>query len=323
LYTAISIHGDNVNQEQNAAAAAAGEASLDIGALTNEEFDKWRETGELPEKPAEEDQSGAGEQPGSGENSDASQQDQDQEEQRKPKGGFQRRIDKLTREKHELESRLTALEGRLAEKPAERPAERAESKGDAGQNARPVKPDPAKFDSYAAYEDAHDKYVEDLADWKTDQKLAQAREESRRQAAEAQARQRAAQTLEQWESRVAAARQAHPDFDEVLEDVEIPITPALQQALVESEHGAELAYQLAKNPAEAQRIMKLSPLAQARELGKLEAKLTPEPQKKPAATNAPPPLKPVAGGKSTVDLNDPDLSFGDWEKARNAQLKGR
>ena len=60
------------------------------------------------------------------------------------------------------------------------------------------------------------------------------------------------------------------------------ITPAMREALFDSEHFPDLAYTLAQQPDEVRRISKLTPLAQIRELGKLEDKLAVK-QANPAA----------------------------------------
>jgi hypothetical protein len=66
----------------------------------------------------------------------------------------------------------------------------------------------------------------------------------------------------------------------------------------------ELAYHLAKNTDESRRIAALPPLAAARELGRLEAKLTSGPTAKPRiSTNAPEPIRPIAGDKATAVIN--------------------
>jgi hypothetical protein len=52
-----------------------------------------------------------------------------------------------------------------------------------------------------------------------------------------------------------------------------PYVSPLGQALLTSEHGPAIMYQLAKSPAELARISALPPLDAAREIGRLEAKL--------------------------------------------------
>ena len=72
-----------------------------------------------------------------------------------------------------------------------------------------------------------------------------------------------------WAKRLDAARQVHADFDEVT-DAEIPLTPAMEQWLLASPHGAELAYWLGKHPKEAQMIAELNPVATMFALRRIE-----------------------------------------------------
>jgi len=54
----------------------------------------------------------------------------------------------------------------------------------------------------------------------------------------------------------------------------VEVTPALQSSIMESEHGPAMSYYLSKNFKEFDRINKLSPISVAREIAKLELKLT-------------------------------------------------
>lgn len=91
------------------------------------------------------------------------------------------------------------------------------------------------------------------------------------------------------------------------------------EELHESEKGPLLAYQLAKNPQLAHALNNMSPRDAAREIGRLEAKLSlPQPRKN---TSAPPPLKPLSGGaapsKDIAVLAKTDLTA--FIKQRNAE----
>jgi hypothetical protein len=103
---------------------------------------------------------------------------------------------------------------------------------------------------------------------------------------------------------------------------------AVQELLVQSENGPELMYELAKNREAFERINKLTPLAAARELGKFEAQFkkansNEKPEKK--ITKAPPPIAPVGKRATAVkkDIYDKDLSFADYERIREEQLRAR
>ncbi|MGH9667091.1 MAG: hypothetical protein ACRD9L_21915 [Bryobacteraceae bacterium] len=269
-------------------------------------FESWRRTGEEPkaetakadETPAATDDDPQAKTAPDSE-TDEEEQEEETEEAPKKKGGFQRRIDKLTERNRSLEDRLQAMEGRLAPKPAE--------------TAAPATADGApKAENFKTYDD----FVEALADYKLDQR------DKARAAQAAQTQVEAAQkaVADRWGKQLEDAKSRYNDFEDVV-GVEIPISHVMAQAIQDSEQGADLAYWLGKHPKEAERIVGLSPLAAVRELGKIEAqiaKTTPEPKK---STSAPKPPATV-GGKSGGErrLDDPDLEFGDFEKMRRAQL---
>jgi hypothetical protein len=222
-------------------------------------------------------------------------------EQPKKKGGFQRRIDKLTAHTRELEAKLAAL---TAGKPAEKPGETP--KADAGDG----KPQLEKFESY-------EDYVEALTDWKLAQREAAMAEKSKVDAA----KQQQAELAKSWQARQEATRAKYDDYDEVVGQ-EIPITGVMQQALLESDHGAELAYWLGSNPEEAERIAKLGPVAAIKALAKIEDSVsgsaaTPV-KPKPRASSAPEPISPL-GARGSAATKDPDkMSFAEFKAWREA-----
>jgi len=160
----------------------------------------------------------------------------------------------------------------------------------------------------------HDEYLEARDAWLLSE--FEAKQEAKAQEAKVQAeRQTKAQT---WAEKVTAAKAKYSDLDQVLN---VPFaTPAMQEVIVDSENGVDVAYFLAKNLDEARRIAALPPLAVARELGKLEARFaaaatTEKPVVAARTTQAPPPPTPVgARGVSTVD--ESKMSDAEWERHR-------
>lgn len=224
----------------------------------------------------------------------------------KKKGGFQKRIDKLTAKATAAEARAAELERLLADKTAAKPGEKPAAPA-AAQDGKPLA---ASFDSY-------EEYTEALTDWKLDQ---------RAQAETAKAAQQAQQAQQQelgkkWNAGVETLREKYDDFDDIIE-AEVSVTPAMQQAVLESEIGPELAYYLGKHPEEAARIAALSPASTARELGKIEAKLTVEtaaPNKKPQpSTKAPAPISPVSNrSTATVGKSPDEMDYDEYKAHRN------
>jgi len=236
---------------------------------------------EAPETVTEElqqsEQQEAAEKPEEGDEGD--DQGGEEKPQEKPKRSARERINELTKRAHE------------AEREAQRWREAAERK-----TADPSeKPNPDKFGSY-------DEYVEALADWKADQRVAESfkrRDAERSQAAEARAAEAKAQA---WAERQSEFREATPDYDAVVGKSAVQIAPHVVDTLLDSESGPELAYHLAKRPETVKRINALSPLSAARELGRIEATLSNPPQIKPAS-KAPAPITPVrSSAPAAVDL---------------------
>jgi len=235
----------------------------------------------------------------------------------KKKGGFQKRIDKLNKRVSEKEQELEYWKAQ-ALKASSTPAVQAPT-----DTPKPVaaegKPKPESFETHA-------EYVEALTDWKTDQKfkehtqkLEQSRIESER-----------AKVNQTHNERVKAFAEKTADFHEMLENLEsVPRSAALEAIIVSSENGPELLYELAKDPEEAKRIALLNPLAAAKELGRIEARLSSATIKKPESktTKAPQPLTPVKGGGAASIPKSLDeaanSSFAVYKKLRDAEIKKR
>jgi hypothetical protein len=65
----------------------------------------------------------------------------------------------------------------------------------------------------------------------------------------------------------------YEDFDDIVRGQDVPFTPHVRDALLLVENPADVAYKLGKNRAELERISKLHPLDQAREVNKLSFSL--------------------------------------------------
>jgi len=227
-------------------------------------------------------------------------------EAKRHKGGFQKRIDELTRrvaeERREKERLLSLVETTV--RPSQREAEPAPN--------TPQEPKREAFDDYEAYLDAR-------AEWKAEMRLS-----ARMQEIEANRQQEAARTqreslVSEWDRKMQRAAEKNP---EIHPDMPVPRMPAtMSQAIVESDVGPEIVFHLAHNPAEAARIAALSPLSQARELGKLELQLATKPVK---ASNAPEPIKPVGARSTGSDPLSDRLSMDQWAKNFEKEFyKGR
>lgn len=162
-----------------------------------------------------------------------------------------------------------------------------------------------------------DAYAEALAARKAEELVAK-REAERQQA----------ELLTVYHDREEAAREKYDDFEQVAYNPALPITTVMAQTIQASEIGPDIAYYLGANPRETDRISRLSPFLQAKEIGRIEAKLADNPPVK-KTTNAPPPIKPVTakgssgGGFETTDPRSiTAMSTSEWiEAERRRQIK--
>lgn len=84
------------------------------------------------------------------------------------------------------------------------------------------------------------------------------------------------------------ASDKYEDFDDMVRGDDVPFTPHVRDALLLVENPAEVAYRLGKNRSELERISKLHPLDQAREVNKLSFSLMGGSNGKPSATKPAP-----------------------------------
>ena len=164
--------------------------------------------------------------------------------------------------------------------------------------------------SMAQFSNVED-YVEAVSDWKLNQ---------RDQATKQQHEERQRQTVAEKANDIYARAEKVEGFDRDVFD-SLPITEAVAYAIMDSDVPEKIMAHLAQNPAEANRLVALSPARQAAEIGKLEAKLSTV--KDVQVSKAPAPISPV--GAKGVASKDPsqmtDKEFADWRKRQIAQRR--
>ena len=157
-------------------------------------------------------------------------------------------------------------------------------------------------------------YAEALAYQKAEELLA------KREAAKQQS-----QVLESYHEREEEARSKYDDFEQVAYNPKLSIPNVMAETIQSSDIGPELAYYLGSNPKDAERISRMTPLGQAKEIGKIEAKLAAEPPVK-RTTSAPTPISPVTArnsGSPAIDTTDPrsikTMTASQWIEADRAR----
>lgn len=226
------------------------------------------------------------------------------ENERKPKRGFERRIEKFNQKLSAKEAEIEYWKKvALGQAPEQQSASQPQGK--------------PKFSDYNDIE----AYTDALTDWKLNGALSQVQQQTQ-----------FATVASTYEQRLSQFKQTTPDFDEVMSEFvadygDLNIPEVLEVAM-ESDVGPNMAYYIAKNPEVIDTLAKLPPRRRYIELGKLEEKVRAPKQTAPAPETkkisaAPAPVKPVKGtGKvESLDLSDPNLSYADWLKRRQATLK--
>jgi hypothetical protein len=248
------------------------------------------------------------EQPEEGEEEEEKPEEEDKARPSARKGRYERRIDRLEQQLA-YERKIRELTEQLKGVPREQRQQRA------AEPQPDLRPEPGA----EPYED----HIVKLAEWGTREQWRQIQQEelNRQRAVEQQ------QQAETWQSHVDQARAAHEDFDDVLAGTQhVILSKELQDAIATSEDGASLAYELAKQPQELERIAKLPPLAAVRELGKFEAMITAgngngkAPVQKPAVSRAPEPIEPVTRGGPMSTKPYDELPYQEYKRRRERDI---
>lgn len=132
-----------------------------------------------------------------------------------------------------------------------------------------------------------------------------------------------------YSEREETALEKYDDFEQVAYNQTLPVTEVMKITIMESEQGPDVLYWLGSNPKEAARISRLSPAAQAKEIGRIEARLEMTPPA-PKASKAPAPINPITpkgNGSPAYDTTDPrsveSMSTSEWIEAERRRTRAR
>jgi len=185
----------------------------------------------------------------------------------------------------------------------------------------PTKPKPPRPEDFEGEGPGkgYDAYLVALAEYGLEVKL-----EARRQTEEAErVRESVARSQQTFMERVNKAAETDPEILEIMKDPTLPVSPVMAEVIRESEVGPKILRFLSANRVEGNRIARLQPLAAARELGRIEAKIlaTPAPAPPNRISQAPEPVRPLTpAGVTEIDLDK--VPIDDFMKKRNAQQYG-
>lgn len=251
---------------------------------------------------------------------------------------YKERASQLAREKALEKNRADALEQRLIQlEQLQKQATPVNTTEDVPQEDSPQevappegveqlvgdKPNQESFDTYEEYQDA-------LIQWNVDQRIQVAEADRRASIEREQSQKNHDAAVAAHYERIDAYRAGGPsDFDAVIQSgQDLPLTAPMRDTVLSSEAGPALMYHLSKNPEECDRIANMHPMAQIKELGKLEARIEGVTQAGPSSspepvTRAPRPIKPVGGGATTPTVKLDDLPYQEFKAAREKQLAAR
>jgi len=211
-------------------------------------------------------------------------------------------------EKQALEARLQELESKVA--PAPQPVE---------QDILGEKPQASQF------QDAFE-YAEALAEWSAEKALVERDKQEQQRKIEIERQ----EVIKSWTSKLEKAKAELPDFDEMVASSQVQVRDEVRDAILESDVGPQILYQLASDDELALKISTMPVNKALKELGKLEVQFErkeapAEVKSEPVArSKAPAPIKPLTAGKGTQDvLIDGDGAFhgtyAQWKAARQAK----
>jgi hypothetical protein len=309
--------------------------------LTPAEHKAWRETGDIPErKPAEANKTEATE---TAESSTAAKTEVVEEktesapvktESSKPAKGAEARIKELLADNKRLAAELDA-----ARKPVTAPAKKTEEIAKPHRNDVDEKTGQPKYATDEEFLEARDAYVFEQASKKTRSDIA--KEDGERRVAEQNRLQQ-----QKWQNNLKIAVERHEDFAKVcqIDDKGAFQSPELKQIksngvldgwLLDSDFGGLMLYYFASNKGEVARIDSMNAFAAARELTRIEEKLSGvvsttaskqeeklDDSTKPQVSKAPAPASSV-GGRATAPVDEAEaaLKRGDFRSYRETENK--
>lgn len=301
-----------------------GFAVKDGERIRREDDEPKKQGGEVKAKVSEKDK-GTDDSDEPDEDDDNEREDGDEREQQRRKSA-QERINKAVARQRAAERERDALRGQVAELSARLAAlEGRVSSGSGGAKPKDGPPSPKDYE----YGELDAAYIRDLARYEARQELLAAQKSSK------QEEERTSQTRAQQElqARLSAFYEKGldiaDDFEEIVSDPTLKISPVLGELALESELGPQIIYAMATDPKEAKRVSAMSPARQAAWFGQKEAELSSESSgagepsgrkhlhsdNSPKTTQAPPPPKSKPRGSGSAQKVSPSTEdFAAFEK---------
>jgi hypothetical protein len=233
---------------------------------------------------------------------DSTDSENDTNTEKKSKRGFEKRIERMNRKIAERDRVIEELVKKVNGE---------QSKPAANTETRP------KFEDYNDIE----AYTDAVTEWKLNSKLQEIEQKNTQKSVQ--------QNYKQREEEFAKAQSDYYEvIQELQEDYDLSKLPEFLQVAFESDIGPKIAYHLATNTDEMDRIAALPGHRRLIELGKLEDRLSnagakeTKPAKVVKVSRAPAPVTSEKGAAPVVkSLTDPNLSQAEYRELRMAKKK--
>lgn len=248
-----------------------------------------------------------------GEETEANSEDEGQE---KKEPWYQRRINELTRDKHEARRQAERLEQVL--KQQEELLQRLSPKETAQQ---PTLEAPNAEDYVGGQFDP--RYLQDMMTYTRESAKMEAVQAVKQEYEQRQQYEQQITQQKKLETAEAAARAKYSDYDGVIEqitsDPRLAQNPTIRQALLGLDNGPEIAYTLGKNLDVAYEIANMNPIQAGMRLAEV---INRAPRR---TSNAPTPIKPISAvGSTPSNVKDySQMSTEEYIAARNAEDMAR
>jgi hypothetical protein len=226
-------------------------------------------------------------------------------EDKKQNPKLERRFSELTKQREQAKAEAEAERNRSAQLEARlRTLE---------QQAAPQKQSVNSEPQPGQFQDAFE-YAKALAEFSTEKAL------SERDQRDAQAK-----IIQSWTAKLEKVKADIPDYDEMVSTANVVVSDEIRDAILESDVGPRILYDLAENIEFAQKLAQMPVSKALREIGKLEAKYdkVEAPKETVVKSKAPAPVRPLKAGNGAADI--PINSNGEfhgtyqaWKEARRA-----
>lgn len=256
------------------------------------------------------------------------------EEKERDRKGFESRerrrraereeAERLRIENAELRGRMEAIKEFGLKKPdagkPDTPPEQAIAEEFNRKNPEPIETD---FEHHADYVKAlarHEFQKEKFVDQRLEERKKSETARNAEKSEQEKAAEKTAETIRTQHER-AYEKYGEEDFKDAIASIPAnQLTPAMFDAVLESEIGEDVMYYLGTNAKERERIAALPPVKQVKEIGKIEAGISAGTIKTKVSTTTAPPPPPRVQGKAQPSTVDPSkMTDAEWREHKRKQ----